>query len=164
MITQIGVSMLTPIFVGGLIGHWLDRLTGAGFLFLVFLVFGFLAAFRNAYRLTKPFYADDLRREERELAYWREFEQERAKNRAAAADGMQQPGAAQKGSAEFRLPSSGSGETEIPREIDGVKARRLRAQLAELRRESGCGEETPKDRKQEAEEEFNAWRKRNGGE
>ena len=62
MITQIGISMLAPIFVGGLIGHWLDRLTGTGFLFLVFLMFGFLAAFRNVYQLTKPFYADDLQR------------------------------------------------------------------------------------------------------
>ncbi|MDE7298223.1 MAG: AtpZ/AtpI family protein, partial [Lachnospiraceae bacterium] len=85
MITQIGISMLAPIFVGGLIGHWLDRLTGAGFLFLIFLLFGFLAAFRNVYRLTKPFYADDLQREKQEQAYWRELEQERKKNRAIAA-------------------------------------------------------------------------------
>ncbi len=148
MITQIGVSMLTPIFVGGLIGYWLDRLTGAGFLFLVFLLFGFLAAFRNVYRLTKPFYAEDLRREEQEAAYWKELQKERAKNKAAPNQEMK----------------SGSSGAAIPQEISGVRARRLRAQLAEQRSEAGPVKEMPKDRRQEAEEEFNAWRKRNRGE
>ena len=148
MITQIGVSMLTPILVGGLIGYWLDRLTDAGFLFLVFLLFGFLAAFRNVYRLTKPFYAEDLRREEQELAYWKEFEKERAKNKAAPNQEMK----------------SGRSTAAVPQELSGVRARRLRAQLAEQRSEAGSVKEMPKDRRQEAEEEFNAWRKRSGGE
>lgn len=196
MITQIGVSMLTPIFVGGLIGYWLDRLTGAGFLFLVFLLFGFLAAFRNVYRLTKPFYAEDLRREEQEAAYWKELQKERAKNRAAAAaqardselgaqpsgTGQEQnmePGSPLSGTAQWQNPDSGmmpfaaapnqemksgSSGAAIPQEISGVRARRLRAQLAEQRSEAGPVKEMPKDRRQEAEEEFNAWRKRNRGE
>ena len=40
------------------------------FFFLIFLLFGILAAFRNIYKLTKPFYAEDLAREKEEQAYW----------------------------------------------------------------------------------------------
>ncbi|MDE7297260.1 MAG: hypothetical protein K2N94_00340 [Lachnospiraceae bacterium] len=63
--------------------------------------------------------------------------------------------------ASLRAGSTGTG---VLPELDGVRARRLRAQLAELRREADQEKEMPKDRRQEAEEEFDAWRKRNGGE
>lgn len=70
MITQIGISMIVPIFLGAYLGHRIDRWLGTGFFFLIFLFFGILAAFRNIYKLTKPFYAEDLKRERAEQAYW----------------------------------------------------------------------------------------------
>lgn len=98
MITQIGISMIAPIFLGALIGYWLDRLFGTGFLFLVFLVLGILAAFRNIYKLTKPFYAEDLKREQKEQAYWDSLKKERLQNRRAGeASAEQEHAAAQSG-------------------------------------------------------------------
>lgn len=70
MVTQIGISMIVPIFLGAFLGRLLDRWLGTSFLFLLFLLFGILAAFRNIYKLTKPFYAEDLKREQQEQAYW----------------------------------------------------------------------------------------------
>ena len=80
MISQIGISMIVPIFLGAFLGYQLDRWLGKGFFFLIFLLFGILAAFRNIYKLTKPFYAADLAREKQELAYWEELKKERQKN------------------------------------------------------------------------------------
>lgn len=70
MISQIGISMIVPIFLGAFLGYQLDRWLGKGFFFLIFLLFGILAAFRNIYKLTKPFYAEDLAREKEEQDYW----------------------------------------------------------------------------------------------
>lgn len=54
MISQIGISMIVPIFLAAFIGNWLDAKFGTGFFFLIFLLLGILAAFRNIYKLTKP--------------------------------------------------------------------------------------------------------------
>lgn len=69
MISQIGITMLVPIFLCGCIGHYLDKRFDAGFYFVVFLILGILAAFRNVYLLTKQFYAKDKEREDKELQY-----------------------------------------------------------------------------------------------
>ncbi|MDE7325235.1 MAG: AtpZ/AtpI family protein [Lachnospiraceae bacterium] len=78
MVSQIGISMIVPIFLAAFLGYRLDGWLGTGFFFLVFLLFGILAAFRNIYKLTKPFYADDLKREQQEQAYWDSLRKERA--------------------------------------------------------------------------------------
>jgi|GEM_PF-2203999 len=75
MISQIGISMIVPIFLGAFFGYQLDRWLGKGFFFLIFLLFGILAAFRNIYKLTKPFYAEDLAREKEEQAYWQSLKE-----------------------------------------------------------------------------------------
>ena len=77
MISQIGISMIVPIFLGAFLGYQLDRWLGTGFFFLVFLFFGILAAFRNIYKLTKPFYAEDLKREQQQQAYWEDLRKAR---------------------------------------------------------------------------------------
>lgn len=77
MISQIGISMIVPIFLGAFLGYQLDRWLGTGFFFLVFLFFGILAAFRNIYKLMKPFYAEDLKREQQQQAYWEELRKAR---------------------------------------------------------------------------------------
>ena len=49
MISQIGISMIVPIFLAAFIGNWLDAKFGTGFFFLIFLLLGILAAFRNIF-------------------------------------------------------------------------------------------------------------------
>ena len=62
MISQIGISMIVPIFLAAFIGNWLDAKFGTGFFFLIFLLLGILAAFRNIYKLTKTFYGFKTRK------------------------------------------------------------------------------------------------------
>lgn len=69
MITQMGINMLTPVLVALIIGYVLDRLLHTGFFTVILVVLGILAAFRNAYYVTRSFYADDLKREEEKLKY-----------------------------------------------------------------------------------------------
>ena len=69
MITQIGLTMLVPIFLCVFIGYQLDRHFRTGFWFIIFLILGVMAAFRNVYVLTKGFYAKDKAEEDAELQY-----------------------------------------------------------------------------------------------
>ena len=69
MISQIGISMLVPIFLclflGIKLNEWLDTV----YFVPIFLFLGMGAAVRNVYQLTKSFYAKDKKREDDELAY-----------------------------------------------------------------------------------------------
>ncbi len=129
MITQIGISMIVPIFLGAFLGYWLDRWLKTSFLFLLFLFFGILAAFRNIYKLTKPFYAEDLKREQAEWEYWNSL-----KKKSGVAE-----------------------ETSLP-PVSGTELRRRRAQLSEEQR-AQAGDVVFKSRRETAEEEFAAWRR-----
>ncbi len=76
MITQIGITMLVPIFLCIFIGYQLDHYFQTGGWFFVFLILGILSAFRNVYVLTKQFYAKDKAREDAELKYLKGLKQE----------------------------------------------------------------------------------------
>lgn len=52
LITQLGISMLVPIFLCLAIGIWLDGIVDIGFTIL-FLILGFLAGGRNVWILAK---------------------------------------------------------------------------------------------------------------
>lgn len=69
MISQIGISMMVPIFLCGMIGYWLNNWLHQELLFLLLLVVGVGAAFRNLYVLTRAFYAEDLKKEQEKAAY-----------------------------------------------------------------------------------------------
>lgn len=69
LVTQLGISMMVPIFLCVLAGGWIDKKAGTGWVMPVFLLLGIAAAFRNVYYLLKPFYAKDKAREDAELAY-----------------------------------------------------------------------------------------------
>lgn len=69
MITQIGISMMVPIFLCAWIGVWLNRLTGTDIAFPLMLVLGIGAAFRNVYMITKSFYMADMKKEHAQLEY-----------------------------------------------------------------------------------------------
>lgn len=59
LVTQLGVSMLVPIFLCLLIGTFLDKVFHTGSVFmLVFIILGICAGFRSVYMLTKGFYKD----------------------------------------------------------------------------------------------------------
>ena len=81
LVTQLGISMMVPIFLCVLAGGWIDKKAGTGWVMPVFLLLGIAAAFRNVYYLLKPFYAKDKAREDAELAY---IERLKAQGRQAA--------------------------------------------------------------------------------
>lgn len=73
MITQIGISMLVPIFLCAALGVWLNRLFNTQICFLVLVFLGIGAAFRNVYILTKSFYSEDMKKEHDRLKYIQEL-------------------------------------------------------------------------------------------
>lgn len=70
MISQIGITMMTPIFLSAFIGYELDKVLNTGYWFIVFLVLGVCAGFRSVYRITKSFYWRDLKKEEANQQYF----------------------------------------------------------------------------------------------
>lgn len=131
MVTQIGINMLVPIFLGAWIGYRLDKWLKTSFFFLIFLLFGIMAAFRNVYRLLKPFFAAEFEREKKQQEYWATLHPDRQ--------------------------SMTEKEDMLPEE-SGVVLRRKREALSQRDSQSGesCEE---KSSRQEAEDEFDAWRR-----
>ncbi|MBR1742729.1 MAG: AtpZ/AtpI family protein [Lachnospiraceae bacterium] len=74
MITQIGISMMVPVFLCGVLGRWLSRLTEKDWVFLVLIFIGVGAAFRNFFIVTKSFYEKDMKEEHEKLAYMRDLQ------------------------------------------------------------------------------------------
>lgn len=73
MVSQIGISMMVPIFLCGTIGWWINRLTGMQVWFLLMLFLGIGAAFRSVYMITKSFYSEDMKKEHERLKYIQEL-------------------------------------------------------------------------------------------
>ncbi len=69
MISQVSISMLVPIFLCAAIGWWLNDRFHTQIWFVVMIVVGIGAAFRNVYILTLSFYSDDMKREHERLRY-----------------------------------------------------------------------------------------------
>lgn len=69
MVSQIGISMMVPIFLCGVIGYWLNSWLHQELLFVLLLLIGIGAAFRNLYILTRSFYAEDLKKEKQQTDY-----------------------------------------------------------------------------------------------
>ena len=160
MISQIGISMIVPIFVGVYIGYKLDQWLGTGFLFLVFLAFGISAAFRNIYILTKPFYAEDLKREKAEQAYWNSLKN--APKEKGMPDAGLAPEEAGRDGIIVRKESIAGKHDSIVSAKDSIAARREQERKRLEEETEQLSGEDEKDPMQEIEEEFNAWRKRNG--
>lgn len=51
LISQVGISMMTPIFLMTFLGVWLDGKFGTSF-FIPFLILGIAAGFRSVYAIT----------------------------------------------------------------------------------------------------------------
>ncbi len=80
MITQISISMMVPIFICAWLGVWLNRLLQAEMPFLILLILGIGAAFRNVYILTKSFYMADMKKEHERLEYIQSLKNYRAEH------------------------------------------------------------------------------------
>ena len=59
LVTQIGVSMIVPIFLCLVLGSFLDKIFHTGnILMIVFIILWVCAGFRSVYIMTKDFYKD----------------------------------------------------------------------------------------------------------
>lgn len=81
MVTQVGLSMMTPIFLCAFLGVYLDKALQTTYWFIILLVLGILAAFRNVYYLTRQFYKEDLEREQKEQEYFKNLQKEYENNK-----------------------------------------------------------------------------------
>lgn len=79
LITQIGITLLTTVFLCIFIGYKMDEKFGTSFWFPIWLILGLLAGFQNIYNLVKRFYFKDKIKEDKELEYF-----ERLKSNNAA--------------------------------------------------------------------------------
>ena len=55
LITQLGITMMVPIFFCAWLGSLVSRKTGVELLFVLFLVMGALAGFRSCYHIIRRF-------------------------------------------------------------------------------------------------------------
>ena len=83
LISQIGLTLLTTVFLCIFIGYKMDEKFGTSFWFPIWLILGLLAGFQNIYNLVKRFYFKDKVKEDKELAY---FESLKSHNSAKKSD------------------------------------------------------------------------------
>ena len=69
LITQIGITMVVPIFLCLFVGIKLDEWLKTNFIAVIGIILGIMAAFRNVYVMTKQFYAKDKAKEDAMLKY-----------------------------------------------------------------------------------------------
>lgn len=89
MISQVGITILTPIVLCVVVGYSLDKHFQTNLWFIILFFLGVFAAFRNVYYLTKSFYEKDLKKENEELEYWKHFttEKKTLKRNSKSGDG-----------------------------------------------------------------------------
>lgn len=73
MVSQVGISMITPILLCGAAGYYLDRRYNASFWFILLVILGIIAAFRNVYYMLLKFYKKDLKEENERQRYEKEL-------------------------------------------------------------------------------------------
>ena len=67
LISQLGIGMLVPVFIGLFLGRWLDHFFKTEWLTIVFLIVGVLAAYRNLYCYTRPLIKGEKEKEDETL-------------------------------------------------------------------------------------------------
>ena len=77
LVTQIGISMMTPIFLCVIIGVIVQNKTGFEYSVPIGILLGVASAFRNVFILTKKMYFKDMEKENEELKYFKDLEKER---------------------------------------------------------------------------------------
>lgn len=79
LVTQLGITMLVPIFICTGFGIWLMKSANNPLIVIFFSFFGFAVAFRNAYVLVSKMFINDKGQEDTEYEYFKKLEQERNK-------------------------------------------------------------------------------------
>lgn len=70
LISQVGLTLLTTVFLSIYIGTKMDGSFGTSYWFPIWLVIGLLAGFQNIFKMVRHFYAKDKAKEDQELAYF----------------------------------------------------------------------------------------------
>lgn len=81
LLSQIGLSILTTIFLSVFVGTKLDAHLGTNYWFPIWLVLGMMAGIRNILKLVKRFYQKDKEKEDKELKYFEELRKQDTKRR-----------------------------------------------------------------------------------
>lgn len=69
MVSQVGISMITPILLCGFAGWHMDRRFNTSFWFILLVIIGIMAAFRNVYLMLLKFYEKELKEENEKQQY-----------------------------------------------------------------------------------------------
>lgn len=77
LISQIGISMMVPIFLCTWLGIYVSNKVNMDILVLLFIFLGVGAAFRNVYLLTKKIYSKDKSKEDELNRYFDDMKKER---------------------------------------------------------------------------------------
>lgn len=110
MVTQIGLSMMVPIFLCGSIGVWMNRLFHTKLAFVFLLILGICSAFRNVYILTKPFYSKDMAEEHEKLQYMEDLKNYRREH----------PEEYETGEENIKRDDAGGGNMDVAHSSDSI--------------------------------------------
>lgn len=80
LVSQIGISMMVPIFLCVFIALWLSREFDKDYIVIIGVFLGVVVAFRNVFYLTRKMYAKDLKKENEKQEYYNNLYKERKKN------------------------------------------------------------------------------------
>jgi len=80
LITQIGITMIVPMFLCLFIGVKVSSHFKKDYIVLIFLVLGMVVSFRNAYHITKKMYFRDKLKEDKKRKYFDDLKKERQIN------------------------------------------------------------------------------------
>lgn len=80
LVSQIGISMMVPIFLCTVAAIWLSDKLGKDYVVIIGIFFGIIVAFRNVYILTKKMYGKELKEENKKQKYYDDLYKERMKN------------------------------------------------------------------------------------
>lgn len=69
MVSQIGISMMVPVFLCSGIGYWLNQQFHVSYFFILMNGIGVGAAFRNLFMITAGFYKKESQKERKEIQY-----------------------------------------------------------------------------------------------
>lgn len=81
LITQIGITMIVPMFLCLFIGIKASEYWGKEYLVMISLFLGMIVSFRNAYHLTKKMFLKDKIKEDEKRKYFDDIKKEREINK-----------------------------------------------------------------------------------
>lgn len=80
LVSQIGISMMVPIFLCTGVAIWISNKVGKDYVVIIGILLGIIVAFRNVYHLTRRLYEKDLKKENDKQKYFDELYKERKRN------------------------------------------------------------------------------------